>query len=114
MPSVRKILPLSAQVSGVITELSPNLEPGALPSRGTGIDSRDYRLAVAQEAARSNKQLDFRLARERQTAAQRNGTGGNTGEAPELAAQTPTRPRGGFGKCKAGQARAGWTCLGPY
>ena len=108
-----QILPLSAQVSGVITELSPNLEPGGRFQAGevlARIDSRDYRLAVAQEAARVQQaELDFRLAQERQTAAQREWELlGNTGEAPELAARKPQLEAAELAleSAKAGQARA--------
>ncbi|MGC6511057.1 MAG: efflux RND transporter periplasmic adaptor subunit [Myxococcota bacterium] len=108
-----QILPLSAQVSGVITELSPNLEPGGQFQAGevlARIDSRDYRLAVAQEAARVQQAaLDFRLAQERQTAAQREWELlGNTGEAPELAARKPQLEAAELAleSAKAGQERA--------
>ncbi|MEC8379261.1 MAG: efflux RND transporter periplasmic adaptor subunit [Myxococcota bacterium] len=108
-----QILPLSAQVSGVITELSPNLEPGGRFQAGevlARIDSRDYRLAVAQEAARVQQAaLDFRLAQERQTAAQREWELlGNTGEAPELAARKPQLEAAELAleSAKAGQERA--------
>lgn len=108
-----RILPLSAQVSGVITECAPQLEPGGRFQAGAvlaRIDARDYTLAVAQEAARVQQaELDFRLAQERQTAAQREWELlGNTGDAPELASRKPQLEAAQLAleSAKAGQERA--------
>lgn len=108
-----RILPLSPQVSGVITECSPQLEPGGRFQAGAvlaRIDARDYTLAVAQEAARVQQaELDFRLAQERQTAAQREWELlGNTGDAPELASRKPQLEAAQLAleSAKAGQERA--------
>ena len=108
-----RILPLSAQVSGAVTELAPQLEPGGRFQAGAvlaRIDSRDYKLAVAQEAARVQQaELEFRLAQERQTAAQREWEIlGNSGEAPELASRKPQLEAAQLAleSAKAGQERA--------
>lgn len=108
-----KVLPLSAQVSGVVTELSDRLQPGGRFQPGeviARIDARDYKLAVAQEAARVEQaELEFQLAEQRQAAAQREWEIlGNQGEAPELAARKPQleAARLALESARAGKERA--------